>query len=91
MATSLSGIKWSWLNGKKHEFALNKGFFQRETKIDISRFIEDGANTIVYYPAVCPLKIYVELVEKYEPKASPSFLDKIKDVEAEEEEDNGND
>ena len=74
------------INGKKQEFELNKGFFQKETKIDISRYIEDGANTIVYYPAVCPLKVYVELVEKYEQKDnSTSFLDNIGKDETEDE------
>ena len=53
------------INGKKHEFSTNKGFFQKETKIDISRYIEDGANTIIYHPSVCPLKMYVEIVEAY--------------------------
>lgn len=56
------------INGKKQEFSINKSFFQKETKIDISRYIEDGANTIIYYPSVCPLKMYVELVEKYPDK-----------------------
>lgn len=56
------------INGKKQEFSVNKSFFQKETKIDISRYIEDGANTIIYYPSVCPLKMYVELVEKYPAK-----------------------
>ena len=53
------------INGKKHEFSTNKGLFQKETKIDISRYIEDGANTIIYHPSVCPLKMYVEIVEAY--------------------------
>lgn len=53
------------INGKKVEFPINKSIFQRETKIDISRYIEDGENTIIYYPPVCPLKMYVELVESY--------------------------
>ena len=53
------------INGKKLEFPINKSIFQRETKIDISRYIEDGENTIVYHPSVCPLKMYVELVECY--------------------------
>lgn len=53
------------INGKKHDFTMNKTLFQKEVKIDISRFIEDGENTIVFYPAVCPLKMYVELVEAY--------------------------
>lgn len=53
------------INGKKHEFSTNKGLFQKETKIDISRYIEDGANTIIYHPSVCPLKMYVEIIEAY--------------------------
>lgn len=53
------------INGKKVDFPINKSIFQRETKIDISRYIEDGENTITYYPSVCPLKMYVELVESY--------------------------
>ncbi len=54
------------INGKKEEFALNKNFFQKQSKIDISRYIEDGSNTIIFNPAVCPLKMYVELVEPFE-------------------------
>ena len=54
------------INGKKEEFTLNKSFFQKQSKIDISRYIEDGANTVVFYPAVCPLKMYVEVVEAYQ-------------------------
>ena len=38
----------------------------KETKIDISRYIEDGSNVIIYNPAVCSMKMYVELVEAYE-------------------------
>jgi hypothetical protein len=56
------------INGKKEEFTTNKGFFQREAKIDISRYIEDGANTIIYQPSICPQKMYVELVEAYQKK-----------------------
>ena len=51
---------------EKETFNVNKGLFQKETKIDISRYIEDGSNVIIYNPAVCPLKMYVELVEAYE-------------------------
>ena len=54
------------INGKKETFSTNKNFFQRETKIDISRYIEDGSNVIVYNPTVCSMKMYVELVEAYE-------------------------
>lgn len=53
------------INGKKQTFPLNKPMFQKEFKVDISRYIEDGENTIVYYPSVHPYKIYVELVEKF--------------------------
>ena len=54
------------INGKKEEFTINKNFFQKQAKIDISTYIEDGANTIVFNPSVCPIKVYVELVEAYE-------------------------
>ena len=54
------------INGKKEEFVVTKGLFQKEAKIDISRCIEDGANIIVFNPATCPMKVYVELVEKYQ-------------------------
>ena len=54
------------INGKKEDFSTSKGIFQKETKIDISRYIEDGSNVIVFEPAVCPIKAYVELVEAYE-------------------------
>ncbi len=55
------------INGKNHEFPIYKTVFQKEYKIDISRFIEDGENTIVFYPPALgrSAKVYVELVEKY--------------------------
>jgi len=63
---------------------MNKGLFQRETKIDISRYIEDGSNTIIFQPSVCPLKMYVELVEKYETKKEANvFLDNLEEGEFE--------
>lgn len=62
------------INGKKEDFTVNKGFFQKETKIDISRFIEDGANVIEFYPSVCPLNVYIELVEAYSKKKVPEEL-----------------
>ncbi len=65
------------INGKKQEFTLNKTLFQRDSKIDISRYIEDGHNTITFYPSVCPLTMYVELVEKFEKR--------VHDMESEEE------
>ena len=54
------------INGKTHDFTMNKSFFQKDTRIDISRYIEDGHNTITVHPSVCPLNMYVELVEKRE-------------------------
>ncbi|MBQ4115463.1 SpoIID/LytB domain-containing protein [bacterium] len=56
------------INGKEQEFSVNKNFFQKEGKIDISEFIEDGYNTIEFKPSVCPFNAYVELVEKFEIK-----------------------
>ena len=58
------------INGKKQEFTINKHFFQKQSKIDISEFIEDGANVITFNPAICHYQAYVELVEAYEKKAS---------------------
>ena len=46
-------------------FDVTKSLFQKEVKIDISRFIEDGQNNIVYCPNDHLIKVYVELVEKY--------------------------
>ena len=54
------------INGKNEEFIINKGLFQKETRIDISRYIEDGANTIIFKPTVSSIKLYVELVEAYQ-------------------------
>ena len=56
------------INGKVHEFPVTKTIFQKDYKIDISRYIEDGANTIVYYPPTLgrSVTLYVELVEKYD-------------------------
>ena len=55
------------INGKIHEFPINKTIFQKEYKIDISRYIEDGENTVVFYPPSLgrSVTLYVELVEKY--------------------------
>lgn len=53
------------INGKEREFNVSKSIFQKEAKIDISRFIEDGENNIIYYPNERMMKVYVELVEKY--------------------------
>lgn len=55
------------INGKDYEFPVTKTIFQKEYKIDISRYIEDGENTIVFYsPSLGrSITLYVELVEKY--------------------------
>ena len=55
------------INGKAMEFPVTKTIFQKDYRIDISRYIEDGANTIVFYPPTLgrAVTLYVELVEKY--------------------------
>jgi len=55
------------INGREHEFAISKPVFQKEYKIDISRYIDDGFNTITYHaPSLGrSISLYVELVEKF--------------------------
>ena len=55
------------INGKPLEFPVTKMIFQKDFRIDISRYIEDGENTIVFYPPSLgrSVTLYVELVEKY--------------------------
>lgn len=53
------------INGKKREFTILRTLFQKEAKIDISRYIEDGKNTIIFYPSAYQTNVYVELVESY--------------------------
>ena len=55
------------INGRTMEFPVTKTIFQKDYRIDISRYIEDGENTIVYYPPTLgrAVTLYVELVEKY--------------------------
>ncbi len=55
------------INGKTLEFPVAKTIFQKDYRIDISRYIDDGANTIVFYPPTQgrAVTLYVELVEKY--------------------------
>lgn len=55
------------INGKEHEFPVAKTIFQKEYKIDISRYIEDGENTVVFYsPSLGrSVTLYIELVERY--------------------------
>lgn len=56
------------INGRKYSFVVTRSLFQKEAKIDISRCIEDGKNTVIFYPAAYPAKVYVELVEPYKGK-----------------------
>lgn len=55
------------INGKTVEFPVTKTIFQKDYRIDISRYIDDGANTIIFYPPSLgrTVTLYVELVEKY--------------------------
>ena len=55
------------INGREHEFPVARNLFQKNYKIDISRYIEDGENIIVYHaPSLGrSVRLYVELVEKY--------------------------
>ena len=55
------------INGKTMEFPVTKTIFQKDYRIDISRYIEDGENTIEFYPPTLgrSVTLYVELVEKY--------------------------
>ena len=63
------------INGREHELQINKGLFQKDAKVDISVLIEDGPNNIVFYPSVCPMNVYVELVEPFQvKKETPDFL-----------------
>lgn len=56
------------INGKNFNLNLKREFFKKEAYADISRYIEDGENRIVFLPSIVPYKVYVELVEKYETK-----------------------
>ena len=53
------------INGKTYELSVNRSLFQSVVKIDISRYIEDGQNKIIFYPSYIPMKAYVELIESY--------------------------
>jgi len=62
------------INGKELEFLLTKPILHREHKIDISRYVDDGFNTITFHaPSLGrSVKLYVELVEKY---TKPNYID----------------
>ncbi len=62
------------INGKEQEFILTKTIPHREHRIDISRFIDDGFNTVTFHaPSLGrTVKAYIELVEKY---AKPNYID----------------
>ena len=55
------------INGREHEFPVIKPVFHKEYKIDISRYIDDGFNTITFHaPSLGrSFNAYIELVEKY--------------------------
>ena len=55
------------INGKNMEFPIAKNIFQKEYKIDISRYVDDGANTVIFYSPTLgrSVTLYIELVEKY--------------------------
>ena len=55
------------INGKEHEFPIVKPVFHREHKVDISRYIDDGFNTVTFHaPSLGrSFSAYIELVEKY--------------------------
>ena len=55
------------INGREHEFNIAKPVFHHEYKVDISRYIDDGFNTITFHaPSLGrSVNVYVELVEKY--------------------------
>ena len=74
------------INGKKETFSPNKNLFHKETKIDISRYIEDGSNTIIFEPSTNPLKVYIEIIEPYEKKQC--FENEIEELEEEPNNDN---
>ena len=56
------------INGREHEFNIYKPVFHNECKIDISRYIDDGFNTVTFHaPSLGrSVSLYIELVEKYE-------------------------
>ena len=62
------------INGKEHEFSVAMPIFHKEHKIDISRYIDDGFNTVTFHaPSLGrSIKVYVELVEKY---SKPIYTD----------------
>jgi len=63
------------INGKTHEFNVGHSLFHRGTKVDISRYIEDGQNRILFYPTYIPMKVYVELVESYKTNTNKSIME----------------
>ena len=55
------------INGREHEFPIVKPIFHREHKVDISRYVDDGINTVIFHaPSLGrSFSAYIELVEKY--------------------------
>ena len=62
------------INGREHEFPVSKPIFNKGFRIDISRYIDDGFNTITFHAPSLGRSVsaYVELVEKY---SKPDYID----------------
>ena len=54
------------INEKTHTFNVNRTLLQKDVKIDISGYIDDGQNKVLFYPTYFPVKAYVEVVESYD-------------------------
>ncbi len=59
------------INGKEEKIELSKGFFNRVEKVDISKYVVKGKNTIIYYYPQDEekdkgVRLFVELVAKDE-------------------------
>ena len=63
------------INGKTHEFNVARSIFHRESRLDISRYVEDGQNKILFYPTYFPMKVYIELVESYDTNTKKSLTE----------------
>lgn len=62
------------INEKTYTFTVSRSLFQKEAKIDISRYIEDGQNKVLFYPTYFPMKVYIELVESYNTNTRKSIM-----------------
>lgn len=62
------------INERTYTFSVTRNLFQREAKIDISRYIDDGQNKVLFYPTYFPMKVYIELVESYNTNTHKSIM-----------------